>query len=91
MRAWVLFTIVRVGLFAVLFVVLYALTAQLGSFAWAGAAVLAALLALCISYIFFGGLRARVAAEMAERTRERKAKAGSDEDAEDRARPDEDR
>jgi flagellar biosynthesis/type III secretory pathway M-ring protein FliF/YscJ len=86
MPAWVLFTIVRVGLFAVLFAALYAATAQLGSFAWAGAAVLAALLAFCISYIFFGKLRARVAAEMAERARTRKAKAGSDEDLEDRAR-----
>jgi uncharacterized membrane protein len=85
MRPWVLFTIVRVGLFAVLFAVLYALTAQLGSFAWAGAAVVAALLAFCVSYIFFGKLRARVAAEMAERAQDRRAKAGSDEDAEDRA------
>ena len=33
MRAWVLFTIVRVGMFAILFAVLYALTAQLGAFA----------------------------------------------------------
>ncbi|MGN6325643.1 DUF4229 domain-containing protein [Pseudolysinimonas sp.] len=86
MRAWVLFTIVRVGLFAVLFAVLYAVTAPLGSLAWAGAAVIAALLAFCISYIFFGKLRARVAAEMSERSRARTAKAGSDEDAEDRAR-----
>jgi type VI protein secretion system component VasK len=86
MRAWVLFTVVRVGMFAVLFAALYALTAQLGSFAWVGAAVIAALLSLCISYIFFGKLRARVATEMAQRTQERKAKAGSDEDAEDRAR-----
>ena len=85
MRAWVLFTIVRVGLFAVLFAVIYALTAQLGAFAWAGAAVVAALLAFCISYIFFGTLRARVAAEMAERAQGRRAKSGSDEDAEDRA------
>jgi hypothetical protein len=52
-----------------------------------GAAIVAALLALCISYIFFGRLRERVAAELAA-SREAKAanaaKAGSDEDAEDR-------
>ena len=83
MRAWVLFTIVRVGLFAVLFAVIYALTAQIGAFAWAGAAVVAALLAFCISYIFFGKLRARVATEMAERARDRRAKSGSDEATED--------
>jgi ABC-type bacteriocin/lantibiotic exporter with double-glycine peptidase domain len=83
MRAWVLFTIVRVGIFAVLFAAIYAATAQLGSFAWAGAAIIAALLAFCISYIFFGKLRARVASEMAQRGRARSAKAGSDEAAED--------
>jgi hypothetical protein len=83
MRAWVTYTIVRVGIFLVLFGVLYALTAQLGSLAWAGAAVIAALLALCISYIFFGRLRARVATELA--TRRTTPPPDSDEQHEDKA------
>lgn len=84
MRAWILYTAVRVGLFAVLFAVFYALTAQLWTFAWAAAAVVAALASFCISYIFFGRLRARVATELASR-RPRPPKAGSDEGAEDAA------
>jgi hypothetical protein len=84
MRAWILYSLVRVGLFAVAFVVLYALTAQIGGLAWLGAAIVAALLAFCISYIFFGKLRARVATEMAMSRQAKAAKAGSDEDAEDR-------
>ncbi|GAA2074195.1 hypothetical protein GCM10009840_04600 [Pseudolysinimonas kribbensis] len=83
MRAWILYSAVRVGLFAVLFAVVYALTAQLWSFAWAVAAVVAALLAFCISYIFFGRLRARALTELAASRRPREAPAGSDENAED--------
>ena len=85
MRAWILYSAVRVGLFVVLFVVFYLLTVNLWEFAWALAAVVAALVSFCVSYIFFGKLRARVATEMAERAQDRRAKAGSDEDAEDRA------
>jgi hypothetical protein len=67
----------------VLFAVVYALTASLGSYAWAVAAVVAALLAFCISYIFFGRLRARAVAELAASRRPRTPPAGSDENAED--------
>lgn len=83
MRAWILYSALRVGLFAVLFAVVYALTAQLWSFAWAVAAVVAALLAFCISYIFFGRLRARAIAELAASRQPRTPPAGSDENAED--------
>jgi hypothetical protein len=84
MRAWILYSAVRVGLFAVLFAIVYALTWQLWDFAWALAAVVAALLAFCISYIFFGRLRARISTELAA-SRGRTTPAGSDEDAEDAA------
>ncbi len=84
-RPWILYTLVRVGLFAVMFAILYALTANLWSFAWAAAAVVAALLSLCISYIFFRPLRERVAMEWVS-ARERPASgAGADEDVEDAA------
>ena len=85
MRAWILYSALRVGLFAVLFAITYALTAQYTDIAWALAAVVAALLAFCISYIFFGRLRARVATELAASRQQRTAPAGSDEDAEDAA------
>ena len=78
-RAWVIYSLLRVGLFLVLFTVLLVL----GVVYWI-AAIAAALIALCISYIFFGKLRARVAEEIEAR---RKAAgvpvANSDEDAED--------
>lgn len=82
MRPWILYSVLRVGLFLVLFGVIYALTAQVWSFAWVIAAVAAALLSFCISYIFFGRLRTRVAEEFAAR-RPREARAGSDEATED--------
>ncbi|MFC5502578.1 DUF4229 domain-containing protein [Lysinimonas soli] len=89
MRAWILFSAVRLGLFAVLFGVLYALAAPTWpSLAWLIAAVGAAVLAFCISYIFFAPLRERVAREIAETRagKARPASAGpSDEDIEDAA------
>ena len=70
---------VRVGLFAGVFLLLWLLGIE-----WWLAAISAAVIALCISYIFFGKLRARVAEEIEAR---RKAAgvpvANSDEDAED--------
>ncbi len=93
MRAWILYSGLRVGVFLVLFAGLYAVTASLGlNPAWAIAAVGAAVLALCVSYIFFKPLRDRVALSVADaRTSAPKsvaAKAGSDEDIEDAARGD---
>jgi hypothetical protein len=60
MRPWIAYTLVRVGLFAVSFVVLY----LLGLEPWL-AALLAAALGFLIAYIFFRGLRGRVAGELA--------------------------
>ena len=90
MRAWILFSALRVGVFLVLFAGLYALTASLGmSTPWLIAAIGAAVLAFCISYIFFKPIRDRVALQVAEARAsnggERKVAAGSDEDVEDSA------
>ena len=91
MRAWILYSALRVGVFLLLFVALYALTASIGfDPAWLISAVAAAVLALCISYIFFRPLRERVALDVvaarAGTAKTAAAKAGSDEDVEDAAR-----
>jgi uncharacterized membrane protein len=59
--AWIPFTLVRVGLFAVVFVVLM----LVGLEGWL-AAIVAAIIAFLVSYIFFRGMRARVATELAD-------------------------
>lgn len=91
MRAWILYSGLRIGVFLVLFAALYAITASIGlTPAWAIAAIAAAVLALCISYIFFKPLRDRVALSVASARTSvpvtTGAKPGSDEDAEDAAR-----
>jgi ABC-type bacteriocin/lantibiotic exporter with double-glycine peptidase domain len=82
-RAWILYSGLRVGVFLVIFVL---------NPAWAISAVAAAVLALCISYIFFRPLRERVARDVvaarAGTVNVTTAKAGSDEDVEDTARGD---
>ena len=93
MRAWILYSGVRLGLFAVLFALLYALTASIGlNPAWLISALAAAVLAFCISYIFFKPLRERVAISVADArtgtSKPAEVKAGSDEDVEDTARGD---
>lgn len=60
MKPWVAYTLIRVGLFVGIFALLYAL-----GVVWWLSAALAALLGLCISYIFFGRLRAAVARDLA--------------------------
>ncbi len=94
MRAWILYSAVRIGVFLVLFVALYALTASIGfNPAWLISALAAAALAFCISYIFFRPLRERVALDVAAAragtAKAPAAKAGSDEDVEDAVRRDE--
>lgn len=93
MRAWILYSALRVGVFLVIFVLLYALTSSIDlQPAWVISAIAAAVLALCISYIFFRPLRERVAQDVvAARAGTAPAaatKAGSDEDVEDAARGD---
>lgn len=61
MRAWIPYTIVRVGLFAISFVVLMLVGLQI----WL-AALLAAAIGFLVSYIFFRGMRTRVATELAD-------------------------
>ena len=93
MRAWILYSAVRIGVFLVLFAGLYALTASIGfDPAWLISALAAAVLAFCISYIFFRPLRERVALDVvaarAGTGKPAATKAGSDEDVEDTARGD---
>jgi len=70
-RAWVIYSLLRLGLFAAAFALLYWL---LPPDLWWLAAICAALIALSISYIFFSGLRARVTEDLAKRTRQREPK-----------------
>ena len=60
MRPWIAYTLVRVGLFAVFFAVLFVLGLD-----WWLAAVIAAALGFCVAYIFFRKLRERLAIELA--------------------------
>jgi membrane protein implicated in regulation of membrane protease activity len=90
-RAWILYSALRLGLFAVLFGILYALTVStFPATAWAVAGIGAAILALCVSYIFLKPLRDRVALELvnarAGTGKVAAVKVGSDEDIEDGAR-----
>lgn len=80
MRAWLLFSVVRVLVFAVPFGVLFAIGLD-----WWVAALLAAAIGFCVSYIFLRPLRDRVALQLAHaRAAAGPAPAaGSDEDVED--------
>ncbi len=62
MKPWVKYTLVRVGIFAIALVVLALLGVQL----WI-AAVIAAVIGLCVAYIFFGKLRNAMALEIVNR------------------------
>lgn len=77
MRPWIAYTLVRLGLFAGVFALLYLLGLE-----WWLAAILAAVIGFLVAYIFFRNLRGRMAGELSQ------ARAGadtrSDEDVEDR-------
>jgi membrane protein implicated in regulation of membrane protease activity len=60
MRPWIAYTLLRVGLFAALFAVLFVLGLD-----WWLAAIIAAVLGFCVAYIFFRRLRERVAVDLA--------------------------
>jgi hypothetical protein len=90
-RAWILYSALRLGLFAALFGILYLLTmTAFPGTAWAIAGIGGAILALCISYIFLKPLRDRVALELvnarAGTGKIATVKSGSDEDVEDTVR-----
>lgn len=77
MRAGIAYGLLRVGVFAVVFVVLLLVRSDL----WWLWAVVAAVVSLCVGYIFFGRLRDAAGREIAERRAARKP--GTDETAED--------
>ncbi len=60
MRPWIAYTLLRVGLFAAFFAVLFVLGLD-----WWLAAIIAAALGFCVAYIFFRRLRERVAVDLA--------------------------
>ena len=77
MRAWLLFTAVRLLAFVAPFALLYALNVP-----WWIAAIGAAVIGFCVSYIFLAPLRERAAVQLAE-ARAKGPKQGRDELAED--------
>lgn len=83
MRAWLLFSVVRVLAFAVPFAVLFAIGID-----WWIAALVAAAIGFCVSYIFLRPLRDRVALQLANARAgaSTAATAGTDEDVEDAPR-----
>lgn len=62
MNPWVVYSLVRLGLFGAAFGVL-----QLLELYWLWAAILATVVSMAISYIAFAGLRDRVAQDLAAR------------------------
>lgn len=75
MRPWILYSLARLGLFAGVLAVLLLLRLE-----WWIAAIAAAVIALCVSYIFLGGLRTRAAEQLATVRTPRPTR---DDDAED--------
>ncbi|MBT1546361.1 DUF4229 domain-containing protein [Curtobacterium aurantiacum] len=63
MKAWLLYTLARLGIFAVALVLLLLLT----PLKWYWATIIAALVGLLISYIALSGLRTQVALSLANR------------------------
>ncbi|TXK18586.1 DUF4229 domain-containing protein [Homoserinibacter sp. GY 40078] len=74
MPAWILYSLIRIALFAGSFAVLMLLQVHIVI-----SAAVAAIVGLTISYIFFAPLRARMAAEIAESRTRRGDRDGSDE------------
>ena len=79
MRAWVLYSLVRLAIFAAVFGLLFWLLPQN---LWWLSAICAALIALSLSYIFLGRLRARVTSDLQARSERRRAGRPDDPDAE---------
>ena len=77
MRAWLLFSAVRLLAFVAPFVLLYALGVD-----WWIAALGAAVIGFCVSYIFLAPLRERAALQLAQ-ARATGRTTGADEEAED--------
>ena len=79
MKPWVQYSLVRVGLFAVVFALLTLINPSL----WWLWAIAAAIVSLCISYIFFGKLRDAVALDIVNRRAKPAGAADTDAAAED--------
>jgi divalent metal cation (Fe/Co/Zn/Cd) transporter len=73
-KPWVLYSLIRVGVFVLVLALLL-----LTPLPWWLAAVIAAVVSLCVGYIFFGKLRDAVALDLATR----RAPRDSDAEAED--------
>lgn len=73
MRPWLLYSLLRIGLFAVTLLLMWWLLGPSWDAWWWLAAIFAALISLCISYIFFNGLRSKVVADLAARAEARRA------------------
>jgi len=63
----VIYSIARIGVFAVACVVLWLLLGSLWDQFWWLGILCAAIIAFCISYIFFGRMKARVVEDLAGR------------------------
>jgi 4-hydroxybenzoate polyprenyltransferase len=87
-RTWLLFSLIRIGLFAVVLAILLLLLSPGGVPAWISA-LLAAIIALCISFIFLRKPREEAAKSLYEARvstkRSQSTASGDDEDSEDAA------
>jgi uncharacterized membrane protein len=81
-KPWLIYSVIRVALFAGLLAVLLAV----GIEGWL-AALIAAVVGLCVSYLFFGRLRSQVAQGVADRRSGKTTARTDDEDAEDALEP----
>lgn len=82
MRHWLLYTVARVGVFLLAIVVLWLVLGELWTELWWLGIICAAIIAFCISYLFFDPLKARVVEDI-EARRAAKPSKGEDELAED--------
>ena len=73
MKPWVKYTFIRLGIFAVALAVL--LVIRIDPYI---ATIVAAIVGLCVSYIFFAPLRRRVALDLAERQAKPETRHGDD-------------
>ena len=62
MKPWLAYSLVRLGVFAVAFAVL-----MIANVPWWLSAIIAAVIGLCVGYIFFGRLREKVALDIVGR------------------------
>ena len=61
-KPWVAYSLIRLGVFAAVLAILL-----LANVPWWLSAIIAAIVGLCVAYIFFGKLRDAVALDIAER------------------------